>query len=390
MMVIVSAGIGALIKTLILRTDPRVYGANVTDGESVNYYYYLDTAAFLTGNAPPGAAILTATHSCVNWFGVDFPRNSPIYEKNANLSATLKADSTYIPPPDGGWIGQISKLLTDPSTFDAKAFAKFLLYQQAGWSVVAARPGLESALGALKDVGPLTVAQGLALEQNATDILEPTYSSTTGLLGAVAQRVFVNFTETGGSYNLSNFAIVPYFQSNTSYTTDDDLDDAIDSYLRVMINGLAALNKSVLLESTSSQSASDLNAFYLAADAITAKMPYGLFYIFLFICLMQTQLPGALYLDEFDSENKTLRMVFHYGSDTRLGASSSFPSAGFRLLQTVAQIGQAALRSFSNGNATLAEAAITQGLRIFPKQVNTATTLNFSGLIGRLLYPFGV
>ncbi|KAJ3113667.1 hypothetical protein HK100_001913 [Physocladia obscura] len=84
-------------------------------------------------------------------------------------------------------------------------------------------------------------------------------------------------------------------------------------------------------------------------------------------------------------------MIFHYGTDTRIGASSSFPSAGFRLLETVAQIGQASLRAFSTaGNSSLASATITQGLRLFPQIVNTATTFPFGGLIGGILYPFGV
>ncbi|KAJ3113666.1 hypothetical protein HK100_001912 [Physocladia obscura] len=306
-MVIISAGIGTLINYLIKRSqtpenlmycsnnnsltsdgwpiwnssDPRVYGINDTtaDGspplKSVNFYYFYDTASLLSSTSAPGASLLSAKHSCVFWFGDEYPQNSKIYELNANLNASGKIDSTYIPPPDGGWIAQFTKLLSGSGSFDTTAFSQFLQFQQASWAIVGAKSGLEPALGFLNNVGPISEAQATVLLQNVTHILEPTYSVSSGLLGAVSQRAYINLTDSSKGYSLSNLALVPYFVRNNSLSSDDDLDTLLQEYLDDIIVGLAALNKSILLQPSKDQSAAALEAFYLSADAITAEMPYG-------------------------------------------------------------------------------------------------------------------
>ncbi|KAI9344589.1 hypothetical protein BDR26DRAFT_857228 [Obelidium mucronatum] len=401
MMVVISAMIGSLINGLIAksqtaedvlycgnnasltsagfpifnRSDPRVYGVNVPNGKSVNYLVYLNLGNL---NGPPGAQILNAIRPCVNWFGDEYPQFSPIYERNANLSASGKADATYVPPPDGGWLAELSKISTDPKNFDFVSFRWFTQLQQSSWAVVGAKKGLEGALGSLPNLGPLSLAQGIALNANASAILHPRYQASTGLLGAISQRLYTNFTTSTDPkqppFNLANFQLVPYFSSNNSIQSSEDIDNIISDQLNAIIAGLASLNKTVLLQSSSKQSTADIQAFQLAGAALTSKMPYG-----------------GLYLEEFDATTGKVKLIFHYGTDDRLASSSSFPFTGYRLLQTVAQIGQASLRAISSGtNASLAQATVTQGIRSFPEIKNTGFSFPFGGLIGRILYPFGV
>ena len=76
------------------------------------------------------------------------------------------------------------------------------------------------------------------------------------------------------------------------------------------------------------------------------------------------------------------------GSDTRLIATSNFPAPGIRQIQAQTMIDQAILRK---SNPTLySNATITQGLRAFPQIYSTATKFQFGGIIGGILYPFGV
>ncbi|KAJ3029940.1 UNVERIFIED_CONTAM: hypothetical protein HDU68_010626 [Siphonaria sp. JEL0065] len=398
MMVVISAMIGALINGLIAKSqpsedilycgnnasltptgfpifnssDPGVYGVNVTNGKSVNYLVYFN---FGNLNGPPGAQLLNIQHPCNFWFGDSYPKNSPIYERNADLNGSAKADTTYVPPPDGGWLAQLS----NPSTFATSSFRWFIQLQQSNWAVVGAKKGLEGAFGSLPDLGPLNLAQGLQLSANASAILAPHFQSNSGLLGSISQRLYVNFTTstTPGEapYALSNFKLFPYFAANNSVQSSEDVDTIISEQLSTIIAGLASLDKRVLLQSRDKQKAADLLAFQLAANTVTAKMPYG-----------------GLFLEDFNAETGQIRLVFHYGTDKRIASSSSFPFQGFRLLETVAQIGQASLRSFgaASQNTTLAQGTVTQGIRAFPQTVNTAFSFPFGGLIGRILYPFGV
>ena len=95
---------------------------------------------------------------------------------------------------------------------------------------------------------------------------------------------------------------------------------------------------------------------------------------------------GAIYLDSFNASDLTAKIIFQFGSDKRLVRASNFPSQGTRQITQLTQIDQSLLRGFSN----LTDATITQGVRTFPQYVNTKLDIPFGGLIGNILYPFGV
>ncbi|KAJ3021009.1 UNVERIFIED_CONTAM: hypothetical protein HDU68_009875 [Siphonaria sp. JEL0065] len=166
----------------------------------------------------------------------------------------------------------------------------------------------------------------------------------------------------------TTFNPVPYAQIKAT-TSDNDLDDALSTLINQVIADLAKLDKSVLL--ASNPTIKDLLAFYKNAQQVTRIMPYG-----------------ALYLNSFEASSLSAQYILHFGSDARIANAGNFPSQGLRMLTAVAQLGQVSMRGLlSSGNSG---STITQGIRAFPQTFSTAVNLPFGGLIGRILYPFGV
>ncbi|TPX73229.1 hypothetical protein CcCBS67573_g05503 [Chytriomyces confervae] len=396
MMVLISAILGKVINDLIARSqtvediqycsnnnslvpigwpiynqsEPGVYGVDVPNGKSVNYLRYISFAKL----ANPGAAALGAKKPCVYWFGTDFPKNSDIYERNANLTGLAKLDSTYIPPVDEGWSGQLQKLLTNPKSFDATSFRYFSGFQTSGWSVAGSAPELAAVFGTKPNGGnvPFTALATF----NASALTTPSFNPSTGLLGSIAQRIYINVSINAADKNplqLKGAQLYPYYETSDKLQTADAIDDAISKYLNNLIADLATLNKTILLVPASQRTVQDLTSFQLNAGAVLSKMP-----------------SGGLFLESFDASSLRLKIVLSYGTDVRVSSSANFPTQGFRQLVSAAQLGQAALRAFVGQNDTLQKATVTQGIRAFPFTKDTALTLPFGGLIGRILYPFGV
>ncbi|KAJ3130321.1 hypothetical protein HK100_008124 [Physocladia obscura] len=160
----------------------------------------------------------------------------------------------------------------------------------------------------------------------------------------------------------------PYAQLVSS-TSNNEVDLQLANLLMELISELASLDKSVLYETN--PSTTELLAFYANAGKVTRKIPYG-----------------AIFLDTFNTNTLEARFILHFGSDKRIESSGIFPTQGERLLTAVAQLGQVSLRGLLS--ASYSTATITQGIRAFPEVDSTALNLPFGGLIGRILYPFGV
>ncbi|KAJ3048643.1 hypothetical protein HDU99_009113, partial [Rhizoclosmatium hyalinum] len=164
------------------------------------------------------------------------------------------------------------------------------------------------------------------------------------------------------------FNRVPYAQLSSS-TNDNDLDDSLSAMMSSVITGLAGLDKSVLLKVK--PTALELANFYKSAQLVTQNMPYG-----------------AVYLNTFDQANLKAQWILHFGTDVRIEGAGNFPSQGQRQLTMVAQLGQVSLRALLS--PTYSGATITQGIRAFPQTTSTLLDVPIGGLIGRILYPFGV
>ncbi|KAI9333102.1 hypothetical protein BDR26DRAFT_840473 [Obelidium mucronatum] len=387
MMVAISAFLGTLINTLIAKSstaedilycgnnaslndagfpifntsDPRVYGFKTTNGKSVNFYFY-------TGN------ILTfgggqTSHACVHWFGENYPQNSAIYERNAGLSGISKLDSTYMVPPDNGWVTALTNLAAASSSDYLSMVSTLSTNQVNQWFLASSASGLSDILGARPQKTALSVAGAVAAGIAAISTPFTSYSTAPdssgnkGMLGSIEGRLYINVSSP------TTFNSVPFAEIKST-TSDDDLDDLLSVLINQVITGLAGLDKSVLLSSDSSTK--DLINFYKSAQQVTQVMPHG-----------------ALYLNSFSSSSLSLQMTLHFGKDSRIATSGNFPSQGFRQLNVVTQLGQVALRSLL-GSSGHSGSTITQGIRIFPQSFSTAVDFPFGGLIGRVLYPFGV
>ncbi|KAJ3316944.1 hypothetical protein HDU76_001458, partial [Blyttiomyces sp. JEL0837] len=355
---------------------PNIYGFNKTNGsiKNVNYYELLELDVL---NSNPGASFLTIDHPCVYWFGESYPENSPIYERNAHLKGFEKIDSTYSPPPDQGWVYQLSRS-TPP--LDDIALFDFTIYQTRPWFVVGAKPDLIPILGQNPPKPLLNMTDGMkeaAKYQNQSfptfrkAPISPRVNDSFGLLGTMEERFYANFSvpTTGPiAFTFNGFERVPFYVYD-GINTGNDMDTVLRMHLESVISSLATIDKSVL--DSNSATTLDYAIFILKASEYVNAMPYG-----------------ALYLDQFNSTKLSSNIFLQIGTDKRIESAAGYPSKGFRLLLQIAQMNQALLRGF---NPDLFEkVTITQGVRIFPEVKSTDLKLTFGGLIGRVLYPFGV
>ncbi|KAJ3117496.1 hypothetical protein HDU96_006590 [Phlyctochytrium bullatum] len=353
-------------------SDPSVFGFDAK-AKSVNFAYTLNLAGQTTN---PGAAILNANNPCVYWFGADFPRFSAIYEKNANLSNSAKLDGLFNPPPDGGWLNVFQ---TQTNKLKVNDISTFIRLQKRQWALYGARTQeLLNILGAKPQIPQVPVSQIPTFLANYRGNLTYKPFNTTkqadgssGLLGSLETRYFINFTLSGfGSSNANAFRglqQVPYFVPvGSGVTTPDDIDVELDTQFRNLLNSLAALNKTALF----SEDRVAQTQFQLDASELTAQMPFG-----------------AVFLDEFRASDLYAKFLLQFGRDKRLDSAASYPTAGIRQFIQYTQLAQTLLRAF---NPSLSSATLTQGFRIFPFSRNTKLDIPFGGLIGRILYPFGI
>ncbi|KAJ3118142.1 hypothetical protein HDU96_003671 [Phlyctochytrium bullatum] len=425
-MVVISAALGAFIMTLIQRTrpiedvlycgnnrslntdgwpryrlyDPEQFGANTTNGKSTNY---ANVIAFSNYDTYPGAETLNYRHPCVFWWGSDYPQFSTIYEKNGNLTGLPKLDSTFTTPPNGGWASVFANVTNSTDQLMLQMFSQFQLQT---WGLVsAATPELDAILGARPQqslVGDRAELVRLGVRLANTTSAKP-YVKTAGtdgaygLLGAMETRYFYNVTagittvrnsttnttSRDASTSFQGLQPIPYFlpaaelENRSGRVLGDDLDDVLANRIRSLLTVLSEMNKTVLFKNR--PTAAELTAFNLDAGKVTKFMPYG-----------------ALVLEQFETKQKLgAKVVMQVGGDKRISASASYPSQGKRQMMFYTQLVQALLRAFAveqdAGAGRLGPGfTITQGVRIFPEVKSTKLEIAFGGLIGRILYPFGV
>ncbi|ORY27578.1 hypothetical protein BCR33DRAFT_725456, partial [Rhizoclosmatium globosum] len=350
-------------------SDSRIYGYGTQNGKSVNFMYYSDQVLSYT--------VTQTSHACVYWFGENYPQDSAIYEKNAALTGLSKLDTTYMSPPDNGWVGSLITLYqaspTVPSTDFITAQSLLSTYQTNQWFLAASGVGLSTCLGARPALAALTYTGAQTVGTAASSTPFVSYSTSadsngySGMLGSIEGRLYLNLSS-ATTLTAMTFNRVPYAQLSSS-SVDNDLDDSLSSLMSSVIAGLAGLDKSVLLKTN--PTALELANFYKSAQLVTQNMPYG-----------------AVYLNTFDQTNLYAQWILHFGTDVRIEGAGNFPSQGQRQLTMVAQLGQVSLRALLS--STYSGATITQGIRAFPQTTSTLLDVPIGGLIGRILYPFGV
>ncbi|KAI8848835.1 hypothetical protein BC829DRAFT_417287 [Chytridium lagenaria] len=343
----------------------------MSDGTKVvNYVYVLNLNS---DGGFPGAALLQAANPCVYWFGNDYPQNSPIYERNAGLKGIAGLDSTYVPPPDGGWPGFLTQALTSGKTPDAPSLSKFTQLQTYPWYLFsAATPSLANILGSR----PKQPQLGLLSLPTLFSPTLPAFTEYTSIQTPSPNPTDSSAQLNNGDITFNGIQPVPYFIQSTPtqslLATTQDMDNDLSTRLTTILQTLAQLNKSVLF--MNNPQPSDYTAFYAAAGSATSNMPYA-----------------AILLDDFNADTMSTKITVHVGSDKRISAAASYPSTGKRAMLVWTQIVQGLLRSFEGVKGGMrTSGTITQGVRAFPEKRRMEIDINFGGLIGRVLYPFGI
>ncbi|TPX48095.1 hypothetical protein SeMB42_g01671 [Synchytrium endobioticum] len=341
--------------------------ATVSTIAAANYFRYAGSTVI---TAPAGASSFNIKRPCVNWFGESYPF-SAIYERDPGININIGGkDTMFFAQPVGGWIPLINSTLTN-GTLAATLAAKlqyFAQYQHRPWYIYAASDSVTAGglLGTAAPQSAVPLTQGNSVPAQAYKYA----NQSNGILDTMELRYLMNVTASqSGTFSSAGFSPVPVWIP-ISGTNATALDAVLGSSLSNVVSLLAAVDKTPLLSSSSN---AQLTAFYAAVSALTQNMPYA-----------------GVFFETLDVPNRKFKHTLQVGTDTRLASASGFPDPGWRQVILQSRLGQAYLRFSSGINGALGSATITQGLRAFPQIDNTSLNFPFSGLIGRILYPFGV
>ncbi|KAJ3122218.1 hypothetical protein HK098_003018 [Nowakowskiella sp. JEL0407] len=394
MMVIISSVLGIVVKGLLenqIVVDEFVYCSKLNGMDQLNMPIYNAADPRLQHTGPDGIGGATRnniTHTnflppdgitsaalsslgvnnnpCVRWFGKQYPYSEP-YERDPKIlpGFFFDLDSTFIPQPSGGWL--------NPTNF-AKSILPLSSYQLKMNYLYSFDSSIDSkSVGTLEDNGVFTDFTKLP----ASFSINPPYfpaNSTNGLLGTIENRIWLNVDRTQLLNARPNTTVafqakvVPWY-NKTDGSTERAIDDILGKTIRRVLDNLSTINKTAVSSLTAVSQEDYLNFLSSVADVLQ-ELPYG-----------------GVFFRAIDHVAKKYGITFSIGSDGRISQSSGFPRAGIRQLAALTELDNAILRS---GNASLANATITQGLRAFPKFANTAVVFPISSVIGSILYPFGI
>ncbi|KAL5033545.1 hypothetical protein BDV3_000517 [Batrachochytrium dendrobatidis] len=399
LMVIISAGLGTLITRLISRSTsvseflrcsnvsamsyPGIPNWNATVGLPLLPKSDLWTGATMDDiyqtnydvvinfglDGPPGAAVASFQHPCVFWYGENYPF-SPLYEMNPGASGNAVRDSTYTAEPQGGWFMALLNGMSS-GVVDARSLQRFIGLQLRSWAIYSAENADTLSMLGSKPMQNTIPLPALLSAPSTNAFISPITNSSIGLLGTIPTRYWgdlggISISNPGSS--ALNVQPVPWF--NYTGGSDNDLDVSISNALNEVILAISKVDKSAIQRNINSN-VSATNELFLKIGKILNDLPHG-----------------AVFFNKIDHANKRYSWNMHYGTDIRLTATSNFPVPGVRLIQQQTQLDNAILR---NSNVSVyGNASITQGLRILPYVANNKLNLPFGGLIGAILYPFGV
>ncbi|KAI1317508.1 hypothetical protein EDD11_008315 [Mortierella claussenii] len=292
-----------------------------------------------------GSPTITAD-SCVWWFEKDYPNSSP-YAKNANITTpSANLDSTYKPQPQGGWLGP--QQLMAPIELTTQQIYPWLLTADETGGLAGTRP------------------QQPQVDAKSGNLTGQPFG--TGLLGGMDTRYYANITTDPnmGFPTVTGFQAVPYYQQISGSSSASDVDDALTSEIRTLVDGLARMDKTAIR--AKDPTAEQLIKYYSQVGALVQNMP-----------------AGALVLNAIDTIARKFSYTLQIGKDIRLAQAANYPSRGLRMMQQHTALADAILKS-SPANAT----KITHGFRGMPQLFSTKAELPIASLVGRILFPFGV
>ncbi|ORY65682.1 hypothetical protein LY90DRAFT_223782 [Neocallimastix californiae] len=222
----------------------------------------------------------------------------------------------------------------------------------------------------------------MTLEELNSD--HPTLTNR-GLLDYTSTRYFLNIDELMNSVKVNPiqpdifFQRIPFFEV-LEVENDDDLDDLLVKRMELVNKVLSNTSFDSYTEEEKKQI--NLDNYKDPEDAIKKSvdlMPYGI-----------------LYMKEIDEVNLNYDTLIAVGENNRLASLYScevcdvtpymtYPGRGKRLIYFLTELSNAVIRKMTNGTST-----ITQGFRSFPEKYTSELPIDLAGLIGIVLYPWGV
>ena len=188
-------------------------------------------------------------------------------------------------------------------------------------------------------------------------------SASNGILGTIPIRYWLNFSR---NLSLVSFDNIPRYEFVSGSV--NALDDAMANSIRSTIAAIASVDKSPLTKRDADPA--ERAAFFASLVKYLQNLPFG--YVF---------------FNKIDPSNLAYKLLYAIGFDKRFSTSTSFPPMGIRQMFKQTQLDNSFLRT---SNPSFASASITQGFRAMPQLKNTKLSLPFDGIIGGILYPFGI
>ncbi|KAL2917002.1 hypothetical protein HK105_203434 [Polyrhizophydium stewartii] len=356
--------------------DPRLPSSDASGfpgaTESILYNANFANIVSLKSTGPPGAAVLGFKHPCTFWYGENYPqKQGSVYEPVSGVSGNLARDATFLSEPISGWFQTLVKLLStkvdssDTVNYKQLFFTQTIFQnaQKRSWVIYGVDPSVNpNLIGTKTQQRDLNVTEFLAAPSGPAFVSPQ--NATTGLFGTIPTRFYLDISSLSANASI-NMTSVPWF--NPVGGDDNAIDDQIGSIINTAILEIAKVDKSGLLKNDRALQ----NAALLKISKVLNILPHG-----------------GLYINKIDHANKKYSFNMHFGTDIRLSGGSNFPQPGDRQLLQLTQLTNAILRN--SDVAKLGGASITQGLRILPQVRNSKIRFEFGGLIGSILYPFGV
>lgn len=368
----------------ILPNSEERFKADETD---VRYKHYYSGGAFSSGSP------------CSYWFGTNDNFHSEPYDKVVdNLNSNMAKDTSFIAPLGNGGnyqylFSQIGKLASmDMSQMDnfmsgpgAQIISEVDFISEnviRPWGYVAFNrnhPEHASILGSRPE-GPANITM--------TGLMMDSYNkSGNGILENTFTRYFINL---GGDITEKNigslagneitFERIPYFEL-VQISNTNELDDIIRNRMELVNKMLS--NNTLDSYTDDEKREVELIGITTSTDELIEKsvdyMPYG-----------------AIFFENIDETNLQYDLLIHVGENKKLASLyscdacgavpyTSYPGRGKRLMYFITEMTNAILRRATNNLNT-----ITQGFRIFPEKYESGLPIDLAGMIGVILFPWGV
>lgn len=322
----------------------------------------------LRATARLGASLIGNNHPCSYWLGEDIPRDKhSMYDVPTSASGLKLRDSTFSSGPKDGWFSALTEeaISGNPDVLTLLAFQGL---QQRAWSLYSHDPNVDFRLvGSLDETKAMDVHEFASLFDRGS--FTPVEDGNLGLLGTIPTRYYVEFKPLqGNKTDVKSLQAIPWYKKIRGGPAQ--LDSMMGNAIRRAVDDISSVDKDSIQNQEGLNKTASFNYFLEVSD-ILKNVPYG-----------------TIYFREIDHQKKRYSWDMGFGDDFRLETTSKFPKAGIRQLLQLANLDNGILRN--SNPQKLGKAQITQGFRIFPNVASSEIKLPFSGLVGSVLYPFGV